>query len=150
VLRDFDVNDQPVVRALILSGMADRWGDQFDAAANPDTDDLWSSYVLQGGEIVVVEERGVIVATGALVRDPDGAGRILRLSVDRRCRRRGLARKVVAELVERARRRDLATVRVTTDTPWSDAVALYSSCGFEVVVQTEAATHFSMSLRPPG
>jgi hypothetical protein len=53
---------------------------------------------------------------------------------------------VIAELVERATQRGLDPLRVTTDTPWSDAVALYASCGFTLVEQTEEASHFFMSL----
>lgn len=146
MLRDFEPRDQPAVRQLILSGMRERWRDQYDAAANPDVDDMWSSYVAGGGEVVVWEEGETIVATGTLVPETDGGGRILRMSVDRPYRRRGLGRRMVAELVERAKRQRLNPLRVTTDTPWPDAVALYAACGFEIIEQTEAATHFSMWL----
>lgn len=146
MLRDFELHDQHEVQYLILAGMYDRWGSRFDPAANPDTDDLWTTYVTKGAEIVVVEEGDQIVATGTLMPEADGAGRILRMSVDRRYRRQGLARAIVIELVERARRRALDPVRVTTDTPWPDAIALYLSCGLDLVSQDAAASHFSISL----
>lgn len=144
------------MRALVLAGMRERWGDRFDPAANPDADDVWGSYVARGAEVVVVavvEEAGGggdagVVATGTLVPQADGSGRILRVAVDRRHRRRGLARLVVAELVERAGRRALDRVVVTTDTAWPDAVALYRSCGFGLVAQTAGATDLSMFLAP--
>jgi GNAT superfamily N-acetyltransferase len=145
VLRDFEPRDQDAVRDLILRGMAERWGDQFDPGANPDTDDLWSAYVARGAEIVVFEVDGAVVATGALVPEADGAGRIMRMSVDRRHRRNGFARAVLAELIERARRRGFESLLVTTDTPWTDAVALYQSCGFTLAMQNEIATHFTRS-----
>ena len=146
VLRDFQARDQQAVRDLILAGMRVRWAGQFDPSANPDLDDLWTNYIARGGEIVVFEENHAIVGTGTLLPDGASAGRILRMSVDRQHRRRGLARMIVRELVERARRRDWDALFVTTDTPWSDAVALYTSCGFEVVTQTDLVTHFSMRL----
>jgi GNAT superfamily N-acetyltransferase len=129
--------------------MRERWGAQFDASANPDTDDIWLSYVTRGAEIVVVEMGGNVIATGTLLPEIDGSGRILRMSVDRQHRRQGLARTIVAELVERSRRRGLDRVTVTTDTPWSEAVALYQSCGFDLVSQTDDASHFVLSLREP-
>ncbi len=125
--------------------MAERWGDRFDPHANPDTDDLWNAYMARGAEIVVLEIDGEVIATGTLIPEADGAGRIRRVSVDRRHRRKGLARAVVSVLVERARRRDLDPLRVTADTPWTDAVQLYRACGFEIVDQNEIATHFTMS-----
>jgi GNAT superfamily N-acetyltransferase len=145
VLRDFELGDQPEVRRLILSGMRERWRERYDDAANPDVDDM-SSYLANGGEVVVWEEHGAVVATGTLALEPDGGGRTVRLSIDRSYRRRGLRRRIVDELVERAERRRFTSLRVTTDTPWRDAVGLYASCGFEVVEQTDAATYFSMSL----
>ena len=149
VLRDFDQRDQWAVRELILAGMRERWGAQFDASANPDTDDIWLSFVTRGADIVVVDMGGKIIATGTLLPEVDGSGRILRMSVDRQHRRQGLARTIVAELVERSRRRGLDRVTVTTDTPWSEAVALYQSCGFDLVSQTDDASHFVLTLREP-
>jgi ribosomal protein S18 acetylase RimI-like enzyme len=70
------------------------------------------------------------------------------MSVDRSYRQHGLGWRIVAELMKRARRRRLSHLRVSTDTPWRDAVGLYASCGFEIVDQTDAATHFSLSLEP--
>lgn len=146
MLRDFELGDQAAVRDLILSGMRERWRERYDDAANPDVCDIWSSYIAQGGEVVVWEEDGAVVGTGTLVPERDGWGRIVGMSVDGSSRRRGLGRRLVAELVERARRRSFTSLRVSTDTPWRDAVALYVSCGFEIVEQTDAATHFSMPL----
>ena len=145
MLRDFEPRDQDTVRGLIQSGMAERWGDQFDPDANSDTDDLWATYVARGAEIAVFEIDGDVVATGTLIPEADGAGRIRRVSVDLRHRRKGLARAVVSELIERALRRDLDPLRVTADTPWTDAVQLYRACGFEIVSQNEVATQFTMS-----
>jgi hypothetical protein len=83
VLRDFELSDQPEVRRLILSGMRERWRERYDDAANPDIDDM-SSYLANGGEIVVREEHGAVVGTGTPALEPDGGGRIVRVSVSRR------------------------------------------------------------------
>ena len=146
MLRDFEPRDQDAVRQLIINGMAERWGERFDPAANPDTADLWATYIEPGGEIVVYEVGREVVATGTLIPEADGAGRIMRMSVDRRHRRKGFAKTVVGELIERAARRGLDPLRVLTDTPWSDAVELYRACGFTLVSQDEADSHFSMGL----
>jgi hypothetical protein len=65
VLRDFELGDQPEVPRLILSGMRERWRERYDDAANPDVDDM-SSYLANGGEVVVWEEHGAVVGTGTL------------------------------------------------------------------------------------
>ncbi len=126
--------------------MRERWSGAYDPAFNSDLDDISTSYVERGADVVVVEIGGAIVATGILRPDPDGRGRILRMSVDQGHRRQGLGRQVVEELVRRARRRGMIEVVVLTDTPWTSALALYGSCGFEEVGQDDTDTHLAMAL----
>ena len=145
-IRDFERRDQEEVRDLVQRGMAERWGDDFRPDANPDLDDIWQSYVQRGGEVVFIERRGTIVATGTLVEVDAHADRLLRMAVHPELRRQGLGRSVVIELIERSRRRGHMRLLVTTDPPWLEAIALYRSCGFELVGETVDAVHFSMDL----
>ena len=146
MLRDFDPGDQAAVRGLVLGGMRERWGDAYDPFANPDLDDISVTYVGRGAEVVVAEIEGDIVATGTLLPEGGARGRIVRVSVDPAHRRRGLGRQVVEELVRRARRRGMHEVLVRTDTPWTSAVALYRSSGFDDVGRDATDTHFALRL----
>jgi len=122
--------------------MRERWGDAYDSAFNADADDLWASYVIErDAEVRVVELDGAVVAVGALVPDGAGAGRLARVAVDDRHRRQGLATMIVHGLLDAARTRGMATVRVLTDRPWTDAVALYLSCGFEQIGEDDVDIH---------
>lgn len=141
VLRDFTQQDQCAVKELILDGLRERWGDAFDDAYNRDLDDIRGNYQLNSAEVVVAEVRGEIVATGMLL-DEQEQGRIVRMSVASSHRRQGLATMVVLELVERARGKGFAVVNVRTDTPWTSAVGLYLSCGFDHVGSDATDTHF--------
>lgn len=142
MIRSFEPADQESVRALVLDGLRERWGSAFAAGHNPDLDDIAATYVAPGGEVVVVDDAGEIVATGTLVAEDAGRGRLVRISVDAGARRRGLGRLVVAELVARARRRGMTSVVVTADTPWMSAVALYRACGFTEVAADDVSTSF--------
>lgn len=145
-IRSFSSGDGAAVRELVLAGLAERWGAAFDPAHNPDLDDLQASYLDRGGEIVVVDEEGRLVATGTLIPDGERRGRIVRMSVDRNRRRSGLGRQVVAELLRRARARGMHEVVVSTDTPWASALALYRSCGFVEAGRDGTDTHFVIAL----
>ena len=96
--------------------------------------------------MVVVERNAELIAAGALVPEGATAARILRVSVARSRRRRGLARSVVEELVRRARQQGLSEVRVSTDTPWHSAVELYRACGFTELGADGIDTHFNLKL----
>jgi GNAT superfamily N-acetyltransferase len=146
VVRDFRTGDQEALRRLILGGLRERWGDAFDPALNPDLDDFVANYVDRGAEVIVVECDGGLVATGTLIPEPPAAGRIVRMSVSASHRRQGLGRRVVNELIGRARRRGMAELRVLTDTPWASAVALYRACGFTHLCDDGIDTHFVMNL----
>jgi len=146
VVRAFEPGDQDAVRDLVLAGLAERWGPAFDPDRNTDLDDLAASYLSRGGEIVVAEHGGSVVATGTLVPDGPRRGRIVRVSVDAGRRGEGLGRRVVDDLLRRAGDRGMGDVVVSTDTPWLSAMALYRSCGFIEVGHDDVETHFRLCL----
>jgi N-acetylglutamate synthase-like GNAT family acetyltransferase len=145
-LRDFRPDDQAAVRAIVLAGMRERWGDEFEPAVNVDLDDIWTYYVLQRrAEVVVCEEDGVVVATGTLVPLDIRTAELVRIAVIRQQRRKGIASAIVKELQRRARQNEMKTLLVTTDRPWADAVALYHACGFTSFRITDSTVEFSKS-----
>lgn len=143
-VRDFSVADQVATRALIQAGLRERWGPTFDPDANPDTDDLWASYVATGGEVVVAVSQAQVVGTGTLIELASDCGQLVRMATAEGHRRKGIAREVVAELVRRAQARGFKRLVVTTDTPWRSAVALYQSCGFQIEAVDSDITRFGM------
>lgn len=146
VIRDFAIEDQDRVRALVLEGLRERWGDAFDPGLNSDLDDIHATYVARHAEVVVIECQGAVVATGTLVPERDDTGSIVRMSVALGHRRQGLGQRVVEELVARARRRAMTEVHVLADTAWLSALALYRSCGFDEVGRDSTDTHFTISV----
>jgi Acetyltransferase (GNAT) family. len=146
MLRDFQPADQPALRRLIFAGLQERWGQAFDAALNPDLDDFVGNYLDGGAEIILSEASFEIIATGMLVPEEGNAGRIIRMSVAATYRRQGSARRVVEELIRRARRRKMSEVRVLTDTPRASAVELYRACAFTEIGSDGTDTHFVMPL----
>ena len=146
VVRTFREADQQGVRDLVLDGMRERWAERYDPTYNGDLDDIARTYVAAGAEVIVIGDSVQILATGILLSGADGRGRMVRVSVDAGRRREGLGRRVVEELVERARRRGMRELLVRTDTPWASAVALYVACGFVEVGRDEHDTHFALTL----
>lgn len=140
------VADQAATRALIQAGLRERWGPTFDPDANPDTDDLWASYVATGGDVVVAVHQAQVVGTGTLIGLSSDCGQLVRMATDRGHRRRGIARAIVTELIRRAQARGFSRLEVSTDTPWASAVALYQSCGFQIAAVDDDVTRFTMPI----
>ncbi|HEX5269199.1 MAG TPA: GNAT family N-acetyltransferase [Gemmataceae bacterium] len=70
------------------------------------------------------------VACGAFRSLGDGVVEVKRMFVEPDCRGRGIARRLLAELEERARRAGHATARLETGTRLHEAVGLYESAGY--------------------
>ena len=99
-LRDFDVQDQAPVRALVLDGLGEHWG-VVDPRFNPDLDDIARSYAR--GRTVVATRSGHIVGTGSVVPREPGIAEVVRMSVRSDERGSGIGREILTELVGTAR-----------------------------------------------
>jgi GNAT superfamily N-acetyltransferase len=123
----FDPAFQGAFRMLVLEGMAERWG-TVDASLNPDLDDVEESY--DGDSVLVAVDSGLVVGTGILmVRAPEGE--IVRMAVQRAYRRRGIATRLLSELICLASERGINRIVVETNAKWSEARDLYEKAGFK-------------------
>jgi GNAT superfamily N-acetyltransferase len=123
----FELAMQEAFRLLVLDGMAERWG-SVDESLNPDLDDIDTHY---GNDCVLVALDGpLVVGTGVLLlRAADGE--IVRMSVHRHYRRRGIAKKLLAELLHLASEYGVNRILVETNAKWTEAQNLYVASGFK-------------------
>jgi GNAT superfamily N-acetyltransferase len=142
-IRPFQAQDQRDVRLLILEGLGDHFG-FIDESLNPDLDDIATTYA---GDIFLCAWRDAeLVGAGALVRESEGVSRIVRMSVKKKMRRRGIGRMILAALVAASRARgDAKIVLETTDT-WSDVIAFYQRFGFRLTHISDGEANFEMLL----
>jgi ribosomal protein S18 acetylase RimI-like enzyme len=146
VVREFEPADQDRVRHLVQTGLRERWGDDYDDSYNQDLVDISTSYVDNGATVLVIEQRGALIATGTLLRLEEQRGQLVRISVAADQRRVGLGRVVVGELIDRARSEGIVELQILADTAWSSACELYRSCGFAATNQNDVDTFFRMPL----
>jgi ribosomal protein S18 acetylase RimI-like enzyme len=139
-IRPFEPRDQSVARQLINQGLGDHFG-YVDESYNPDLADIAVHYLACGDVFVVAELDGELVGTGALVREDVHIGRLVRMSVAPACRRRGIARALVAHLIAIAHERDDTRLVLETNCGWDDAIGLYRACGFVEFMPPDAADH---------
>lgn len=118
---------QPGARDLILAGLAEHWG-LLDPGLNPDLEDICFSYS-QGVFLVALQQERVI-ATGALVPGADGTAQIVRMSVAKDMRRRGVASALLHDLCTRARTLGVRQLVLETTETWQDAISFYKNFGF--------------------
>jgi GNAT superfamily N-acetyltransferase len=118
---------QESFRALVLDGMAERW-EVVDESLNADLSDIETHY--DKDCVLVAMHNLMVVGTGILaVRAEEGE--IVRMSVHRDYRRRGIATQMVSELVSLGSRYGLKRLVVETNEKWIEARNLYSASGFK-------------------
>jgi GNAT superfamily N-acetyltransferase len=144
-IRPFVPADQHAVRRLVLAGLGDHFG-AIDETLNPDLDDIRRHYGNPGDRFVVAERDGVIVGAGALITENPGVGRLVRMSVSRAERGRGIGRRLVHHLADAARDRGDARLLIETNDDWTDAIALYRSCGFVEFDRRDGDIHMALEL----
>ncbi|MCB1000244.1 MAG: crotonase/enoyl-CoA hydratase family protein [Acidimicrobiales bacterium] len=127
-LRDLEPSDTEAVRALVLAGLADHWG-EVDPTLNCDLDDLAAAYP-GSRTVVAVDGTGAIVATGTVVPRGDGVAEVVRMSVAADRRGQGHGRSVLDELLATAQAWGAPRVVLETTSSWTDVVAFYEHAGF--------------------
>jgi GNAT superfamily N-acetyltransferase len=146
----FEPGDQTAVRALILDGLREHWG-EIDPTLNPELDDIAASY--GHGATLVAWSGAEIVGAGTVVPTADPTVReIVRMSVAAERRGQGIGARILDELLRVAREAGARRVLLETTAAWTDVVAFYVSCGFAVTHQVEGDfgldTYFALDLNP--
>ena len=144
-IRPFAPADQEGARGLILEGLGEHFG-YIDETCNPDLDDIMSGYMLSGHLFVVAQVGTELAGTGALICGDEQTSQMVRVSVRRAWRRRGIGRRLVEQLVQEARRRGDARLVVETNTDWEDAIYLYECCGFRRYAQDDESVYLELVL----
>ena len=91
--------DLAAVRALIVAGLTQRWGD-YRHSMNPDLEAFERTY--SGASVIVATRDGEVVGCGILVAEAPGVARIVRMSVAADLQRTGIGGNVLRALLERA------------------------------------------------
>ncbi|QPV61809.1 GNAT family N-acetyltransferase [Halosimplex litoreum] len=134
-LRRYEPRDRDVVWDLHRTALRAAGSNPEDVPDNDDIRDIEANYLDPGGEFLVVESDGEVVAIGGLaVEDegiPDDAGELLRIAVDPDHQRTGHGDRVVAGLEDAARERGLDRVFLWTAQRQRSAVRFYRARGYE-------------------
>jgi len=145
-IRKFRQEDQKSTQDIILEGLKEYWG-IIDHTLNPDVYDIQGTYIKDRTTFVVVEKDGVIVGTGGLQKTDDKeTAQMVRVSVRKDFRRKGIAREIIAHLLLQAKDMGYKSVLVETTKTWVAPRALYNKLGFNEIREDEEDVYMLLSL----
>ena len=126
-IRPLVPRDQDATRRLILEGLGEHFG-FIDEEINRDLEDITTSYA-EALFLVAVRDASII-GTGAVIHASEGIAQVARMSTDRRYRRQGIAKAILAQLLDHSRAGGYRRAVVTTNDDWEDAIGFYKAHGF--------------------
>lgn len=143
-IREFQPSDQAAAEALILAGLEEHWG-TLDPTLNPDLNNIAATYAA-GAFLVAVAPNGDLIGTGALKPVAAATGEIVRMSVARAWRRRGIGRRMLVALIDVARTRGYTRIILETTATWAGARAFYQAAGFRVTHYAGGDVYFEKAI----
>jgi ribosomal protein S18 acetylase RimI-like enzyme len=109
---------------------------QLGFANGPWDEDMRSiphTYLESGGEFIVGELDGVIVAHAAFLREQERRAKVRRVAVHPIVQRRGIGQALMRELEARARSQGITALQLDTSISQIAAQRLYERCGYREV-----------------
>ncbi len=133
-------NTQQQAKDLILEGMCEHFG-FIDYSMNPDLDHIVKNYIDHGDTFLVGTYNDHIICTGALIREDEHTGRIVRLSVSSEYRRKGLAGIMMEQLERVAVEKEMKSMVLETNKDWHNAIGFYKSYGYHEIERDSTQVH---------
>ncbi len=142
IFKPFEKKYQKETKSLILAGLLEHWG-KLDPNKNTDLDNIDVSY---SNSFFLAWHKNKIVGTGALVPRSNEIIEIVRMSVEKMVRRKGIGKMILQKLVEEARSRGFKQVILETTHTWQEVIAFYKDFGFEISHYQDDNIYFSLNL----
>ncbi len=139
----FQSEYQSEVKELILAGLAEHWG-AVDLTKNPDLHDIGFTYA--NAVFLVAWQNNKIIGTGALVPKSNDIAEIVRMSVAKDMRRKGVGRKILQRLYEQAKRNGYKRLVLETTQTWYEVIEFYKQFGFQETHLLDGDVYFALDL----
>ena len=143
VILPFQPENQEDVKKLILAGLVEHWG-KLDPTKNPDLNDIAKTYAQD--VFFVAWEGDKIVGTGALVQRTNEIGEIVRMSVAKEMRLKGIGKLILQSLIQAGQSKGYRNIILETTSTWNEVIEFYLRCGFQITHEQDGDVYFKMDL----
>ncbi len=96
-------------KKLIYEGLAERF-DFLDDSLNPDLKNIVDFYILKSDIFIIGIYNEKLICTGALIKENDQTGRIVRMYVKKEYRRMGIAKYIIKILENYGNKKKFTTI----------------------------------------
>ncbi len=130
-IREANNGDIAAAKRVVFDVLAEYGIEPGPAATDSDLDDIEATYIASGGTFRVIETAdGKLVGCGGLLPTSADELELRKMYLLPEFRGRGLGKRLLVELIEYARQRQVARITLETATDLKEAIALYQAFGF--------------------
>ena len=135
-----NMNLENGARKLIYEGLSERFG-VIDTSLNPDLKNIVEYYIKKDDIFIVGLYKDNLICTGALIKENDKTGRIVRMYVKKDYRRMGIAKHIVKILEKYGKQKKFTKIVLETTDDWKSAIKLYENCGYQKFDHSDGNIH---------
>lgn len=147
-IKTFTPKLQEKVKKLIIDGLFDHWGYN-NPSLNPDLNDISASYDTSTFLVALIGD--IVVGAGALIHKSDTIAEIVRMSVDKKWRRKGVGTIILDQLCRKASSLRYNRLILETASEWKEVISFYCKFGFQVTHEQDGEfcrdTYFALDLK---
>lgn len=141
IIKSVDQETAIEAKNLIIRGLSEHF-EYYDETKNPDLNSITEDYLQTGDIFLVALNKGKVIGTGGLIKEKNYIGRVVRMSVDKEYRGKGVAKKILTFLEKTAKNKNYKQIVLETNKDWYEAISLYKKCGYIVFFLDEESVHF--------
>ncbi len=120
--------------------------DDYDHSRNKDLDRIIKTYNGNGHLFLVGIYNEEVVCTGGLIETKEGYARVVRVSVRKDLRRKGIGKKIMKELEKRAIKRGFDRIVLDTRKNWHGAIKFYKDLNYSIYGKDDLNLFFEKKL----
>lgn len=146
IAKDIDIRyltkkDEDKSKKLIINGLKEYF-DKYDENLNPDLKNLFKTYTNNNNLLIIGLYKEELISTAGLKEENKNIARIVRMSVKKEFRQKGIASLMIDELEKIAKNKGYKKIVLETTKSWKKVINFYKKNNYIEYEKEDSNIHF--------
>ena len=148
---DLNINDIEIInivkkyekeaKKVIVDGLKEYF-EEYDESLNSDLKNIYETYNKDNHFFILGVYNNKVVATSGLIKENENTGRIVRMSVKKEFRQKGVASLMIRKIEKIAKNNNCEKLLLETTKTWEKAIKLYRKNNYKIYKKDERNIYF--------